>query len=353
MKGRAAPRGIFAEDQHSSCSEITLFGTCEYRWYWEYPMGHETDNRFSVLGREGHKAIADVNRALMANPDGIAEQDIESAKVKLARFKSYEYYRKFCEWLTEYAAKANMEKGDIIGVEMELEAPLDLGPGLGVITVRGRIDRVNRVGPPEMGECSIVDFKLWGLMPSREELEADFQTALYDWLLRYPPNAEKYGLNILRTWRKEWTSIFHDRTIPAKADLKDADDAERYAKDNVLRILKGGKRSRTFNRRCESCAKVKRCGEFNRAIGHLKPVTILHPTAKEFVRWNERQAVTGNIRDRVREAMMNRLVRYGKPIREDGYEMSLYMDEGGQKVEFVRQPFTSVRVRRVTKGARR
>ncbi|KKN68491.1 hypothetical protein LCGC14_0451270 [marine sediment metagenome] len=348
---KAQPRGIYhPTDPHSSFTEITLADECEKRHDWEYRLGHPMDSRMATFGKKGHESIAKVNIALMENKDGISEEDIEGALVSLTGFKDYGYYAKFCDWMRDYAAKSNMERSQIIGVEVPIEAPLHMGPGQRPVKIQGKIDRLDRL---DMGECAITDFKLWGLIPSQEELEADFQMGLYNWCLRYPPLAESLGLNPLRTFRKRWVSIFHDITMEAKADLKDADDAERYARSVVTRMMGTHKREPTFNRRCTSCGLARRCKALNREMGGIRMAKIITPSIEEYVKYSQRAAVIGEMREKVQTALKRRLEEYGKPIIEKGLKAYLRHDPGGQEVKFTRAPFTAITVKRIAKGARK
>ena len=177
--------------------------------------------------------------------------------------------------------------------------------------------------------------------------------ALYNWCLRYPQLAEKLKLNPLRTFRKRWVSIFHDVTVEAKADLKDADDAERYARSVVTRMLGKHKREPTFNRRCTSCGLARRCKAFNKEMGGVKMAKIITPSIEEYVRYNQRVAVITDLKEKVQTALKKRLEEYGKPIEEKGFRAYLRHDPGGQEVKFTRSPFTAIMVKRIAKGARK
>lgn len=345
-------RGLFdPKDPHESFSQIILGAQCEARYNWEYVQGHESVGRLAEIGRIGHKAIEYINRVLMLNKEqGIDRADIEAAKEILVGFKDYGHYSNFCEWMETYAAKANEERESIMGVEVEVQANLDLGNGQ-FIPIRGKIDRVDK--GENLGECTIIDYKLWGVIPSREELEAEFQMSLYNWIIRGDRKiCARFELNPLRTFKKKWVSVFHDLTMESKADINDAEDAGRYAKEMILKMIESHKRANgrypeTFNRRCMSCGRVKFCKTFIREMGPTGLKLITKPSLPEYVRYKDKLAVVTQIKEQVGEALKNRISEYGQPIVEGGFRAELQHHEGGQEVSFVKGPWTALSVKKV------
>lgn len=343
-------RGLFdPKDPHASFSQLSLMAECEARYNWEYGKGHESVSRLADIGRIGHEALAYINLSLLNNEQGIDRLDIEAAKDMMVRFKDYGHYANFCNWMENYAAKANEEKESILAVEFEVKSNLDLGNGRS-IEIRGKIDRLDK--GENFGECTITDYKMWGVIPSREELEAEFQMELYNWMMRDPVNSRKFDLNPLRTFKKRWVSIFHDLTMEAKADLNGAEDAQRYAKELILKMIENRKRGNghypeTFNRRCTSCGRVKFCKTFIREMGPTGLKLITKPSLPEYVRYKDKLAVVTQIKEQVGEALKNRISEYGQPIVEGGFRAELQHHEGGQEVSFVKGPWTALSVKKV------
>jgi hypothetical protein len=349
--------GLYGKDDpHCSFSQLDEAYACQ-RWHEEcYWFGREAHGESADWGRIGHDAIAEVNRALKdAGSNGIQAEDIESAKRKLIGFRDYHLYSTFCGWMERYAEQANSERAGILGVELEVECwvrigkikrnprrvwILDLPSGKWVkgtskdaaVKLKGRIDRLDRGSHPQ--SCAITDFKLFGAIPQAEDVKRSFQLGLYSLALRQKDNCEKYDLNPAQPYEGKISSIFHNRPASAVLDLKAAEDAERCARDLLVRMIEKTDRPETFHRRCYYCPRSEkmRCRTFRDEITGAGVATkVLTASAGQYLKLGDRIAVMAALKENMRGKLRVRLEAYGrKPIHEDGAVAELHDTAGGK-----------------------
>ena len=354
---KAMRSGLYDEiNPHISFSQADMAESC-LKWHSSsYEEARKKDGQTAKWGRIGHEAIAEVNTALMrAGTNGIAPEDVEHAKRRLIGFQNYGLYATFCEWLERYAEHANGERARILAVEVEIEAWLMIGeikanPGKvwimdvdekkwtkgtakrAAVKMQGRIDRLDR---GTMGnDAVILDTKLWGSIPTKAELKGMLQFGLYNWALRQPQNAERYGLNPLADYTAAWQSIFHGGSpVTVTLGVREADTAEQAVRDIVRKLILTTARPATFHRRCGFCplSEGMKCKVFRDEIrGTGKAVTILRPSAGEYLKVADRLHVLTQMQDRMRDRLRVRLEgNAGKPILEEGARASLEVRKGG------------------------
>lgn len=380
--------GLYAADEpHVSFSQVSHAYAC-LKWHDEnYWHGRQATGEMARWGKVGHEAIAEVNIALMkSGGQGIIPEEVESSKRKLIGFKSYHLYSQFCSWMERYAEQANAERAGIIGVELDIEAWIMLGPikknprkvwimdlpsgkwtqgtsKNAAVLLKGRIDRLDR-GTSE-DACAIIDFKMWGSIPTSEDVQRNFQLGLYSMALRQKGNAERFKLNPMQVYEGCISSIFHNRPARAPLDLRAAEDAERCAKDVLVRMIEDTDRPATFNRQCVLCpaSDRMRCKVFkNEITGAGVATKVLVASADQYLKVGDRIAVLTSIKDNLRTKMRARLEAYGrKPISEGGAVAELKDLKGGKLPDgtdgfttvdewrkwAVSQPSTKINVRRI------
>ena len=383
-----ARSGLYdAKDPHGSFTQLDAANKCLAWHKATYEQGRKGESRTAKWGRITHAAIADVNRALVREGEkGIVPEDIEHAKRNLIGFHDYGLYAAFCDWLERYAEHANGERARILGVEVEVESWLTIGEikanpkrvwimdldrkewtrgtaKRAAIKMVGRIDRLDRgtMG----GDAIIRDFKTWGSIPTKEDLQGSFQFGLYNLALRQPANAERFGLNPLADYQAAWQSIFHGGSpVTVGMGVKEAEAADTYARDLVRRLIQRVDRPETFHRHCIYCPRSERmeCKTFKGEIaGTGKAATVLRPTAGEYVKVADRLAVLSGLQDRMRDRLRVRLEgNAGKPIEEEGARAMLVNRKGGLNEQYLamsrdeliaaltREARTDVVVRRTT-----
>jgi len=360
--------GLYAKDDpHTSFSQCDHAYAC-LQWHeQEYWLGRSSQGEMGRWGKVGHAAIEEVNGALMrAGSNGIEAEDIEKAKHKLIGFRDYHLYSQFCGWMERYAETTNAERAGIIGVEVEVECWVRLGPIRSnprkvwvldlpsrkwvngkskdcAVKLKGRIDRLDRGS--QDGACIITDFKMWGSIPKKEDVRRNFQLGLYSLALRQKDNCERFKLNPLLSYEGRISSIFHNRPAQDVLDLKAAEDAERCARDLLVRMIEKADRPATFHDRCYYCPKsaAMRCKVFRDEITGAGVATrVLTASAGEYLKLGARIKVMTALKDNMRMKMRTRLESYGrKPIEEDGAIAELHDTAGGELPEGT-EAFTTI-----------
>lgn len=326
---------------------MQAFGLCPRGYKVEHIEGRRVPSPFRDFGSVVHEAIADVNRKIKAAPKGqIDARDIERAKRQLAGWGRFAWYQTACEWMTNYAARMyeSIAAGEyrIIDVERKFAVDIVLDDGE-IIRLKGRMDLILENADKEP---IFREFKTWGAIPTEEDLEDDLQGSVYNALYR----REQNYLGV--AWR-EWHSVFHDVIIgPVKADVDNADDAERFVKVMAERMRAEKEWPAHIHKWCRSCPDLDACPEVGRLMkaGGIEEVT--HPTLAEYVALGAKVRLCDGLRNQVREVLLGRLDEAGGELTEDGLRAQMRHVKGGKLISYTSKPYTKLEVKPAAIGAR-
>jgi hypothetical protein len=326
-----------------SFTRMDAFGRCPRGCKAEHIDGRRVESLFRDFGGVVHEAIAEVNRKIAAAPKGqIDASDIEKAKRRLAGWGRFAWYQTACDWLTNYAARMHesISAGEytIESVERPFEVDVTLSDGE-VIRQRGRMDLTLRNGD---NEPVFREFKTWGAIPTEEDLEDDLQGSTYNASYRREHNYTGVA------WR-EWHSVFHDAIIgPVKADVVNADDAERFIVVMAERMRDEKEWPARINKWCRSCPDLATCEEVQRLMkaGGIEDVTM--PTLAEYVALGAKAKLCTDLHKQVREVLCARLDEAGGELREGGLRASYQHVAGGKPISYISKGYTKLNVKPAT-----
>lgn len=330
-----------------SFTQMQSFGFCPRGCKAEHIDGRRVPSLFRDFGGVVHDAIADVNRKIKAAPKGqIDASDIERAKRQLAGWGRFAWYQTACDWLTNYAARMHesIASGEYTIEDVERKFAVDVVLDDGeIIRLKGRMDLRLKNGD---GEPIFREFKTWGSIPTEEDLEDDLQGSVYNAIYRSEQNYTGVA------WR-EWHSVFHDVVIgPVKADVVNADDAERFVKVMAERMRVEKEWPAHIHKWCRSCPDLDGCPEIARLMkaGGIKEITI--PTLGEYVALGAKEKLCHDLRGQVREILIGRIEKAGGELTEEGLRAHFNHIKGGKLISYMSKPYTKLDVKPAALRAR-
>jgi hypothetical protein len=320
-----------------SFSQLSLFGACRRAYKAVYLERREQRSEFLSFGKLVHEAIKMVNLRIMEARGHVSPEDLEAAKRHLATWGQYSWYARACAWLDRYAARMSerVSSGEVKIAAVEQTFQVVFPSPDGDITMVGVLDLLLL---NERDEPTFVEFKTWGVIPSREELEDDIQLGVYNAVYR---EARRY-LGV--AW-KEWHSVLHDATVQASADVSDADSIKRFVRRVVEQVRTEQEWPERVNRRCGSCPRADECEALRRVV---RPVGIDRPTAatlRSYYDLGQRYNLLGDLREQVKVLVTQRMVEAGGVLEEEGLTGKMLDVPGGREVRYVTQPRTMLTVR--------
>lgn len=326
---------------------MEAFGRCPQGCKAEHIEGRRVESPFRDFGGVVHAAIADVNRKIADAPHGqIDARDIERAKKQLAGWGRLAWYQNACTWITNYAQRMHesISSGEykILSTERTFKIDVVLDDGE-VIRLKGRQDLVLENGDKEP---VFREFKTWGIIPTEEDLEEDLQGSIYNALYRREQNY------IGVAWR-EWHSVFHDVVIgPVKADVENADDAERFVKTMTERMRAEKEWPAFINKWCRGCPDLETCAEVRRLMkaGGIEDVTM--PTLAEYVALGAKEKLCNGLREQVRNLLLGRIDEAGGELTEGGLRARYLHIKGGTPISYISKGYTKLDVKPAALGAR-
>ena len=328
-------------------TKMQAFGMCPPGYRAEHVEGRRVESPFRDFGGVVHEAIEEVNRKIKASKNGqIDARDLEKAKRRLAGWGRFAWYERACAWLTNYAQRMHEMIADdgwkIVAVEEKfaIEVVLDSGE---IIRLAGKMDL--ELENPE-GEPVFVEFKTWGEIPTEEDLEDDLQGSVYNALRRRRDNY----LGV--AWRL-WYSVFHDKQGgPVKADVENANDAERFVKEMAERMDAEKDWEPRTNKFCKGCPDLASCAATARLVRAGGVQNVTEPKLAEYVKLGAQATLLGDLRETVRGLLVGRLEEAGGELTEDGLRAHLHDVKGGATVHYVTKPYTKLEVKPATLGER-
>ena len=224
--------------------------------------------------------------------------------------------------------------------KFEIEVVLDSGE---IIRLAGKMDL--ELENPEH-EPVFVEFKTWGEIPTEEDLEDDLQGSVYNALKRRRDNY----LGV--AWRL-WHSVFHDKQVgPVKADVDNANDAERFVKEMAERMDAEKDWEPRTNKFCKGCPDLATCPATARLTRAAGVQNVTEPTLAEYVKLGAQEELLHGLRETVRGLVVGRLEEAGGEFTEEGLRGRLKDIEGGKQVSYMTRPYTKLEVKPATLGER-
>jgi hypothetical protein len=282
-------------------------------------------------GKATHEALEAINKAAKAQADqgGIGVEDVDPILERLAgSFSSHDWYLKMADALRYYAERAAEDAPKMAGFELECRFVFQ---ALGrEVVLLGVIDRLDE----EPDRFDIRDFKMVGKIPSRDELEDELQTGLYNLCRR--AGEIKFDGKWTRLPRKaegwrSWYSVFHRLTVRAPATEDAAEHTHHFlvgATEELLQVIEAG----TFTRRtgpwCVGCPGAADCRVW-RALrdGTGLPLSFM-PSLGEYQKLKANASALDKAKEAVGDAIKARLEE-APWIVEDGFRAELRAYAGG------------------------
>lgn len=211
-----------------SASRLSTYESCPLKYKFRYidKITSEEESIEAFLGSRVHEVLHKLYRDLRPGEDPSLADLLHHYhwqwgqhwhdQVKIVK-RGYtdDHYKNIGKRCLEdyYQGKKPFNDGEVVGLELQVKASLDLN---GDYNIQGYIDRLVRIGS---GCYEIHDYKTSGRMPSQEKIDVDRQLALYQLAVeRMWPDATEIKL----VWhylvfKKE---CYSKRTPPALEELK-------------------------------------------------------------------------------------------------------------------------------------
>lgn len=233
---------------HISFSSLDLYGKCALRWYNKYYKGVDSiDTPWRLFGSFVHEVVRACNVYIkkLGNKDKMAESDIreifEAAWKSYKKNLNFEQYNRAWSQVIDHAEKTHKYKSKIFLVEKEITMPLEYKGEK--ITLLGRLDRVDIEGQGLM----IIDYKTGARLPSKAELDNDYQFQLYTLILHdmYPEH--------MPIKNKYW-SLGAQKEVAVLKNLSDLANLKEFTIELWQKAACDKKFEPTINADCYSCA---------------------------------------------------------------------------------------------------
>lgn len=317
---------------HISFTQLTMFLECPARYWATYAHGRKSKSIMLKVGAAVHEAIRAINRKAKTTPGGISPDDVQPIITKYAGgFGDFPMYRQVVAGLMKYGEKVNADRENIVGLELEMKMEVVV-KGV-TVTLVGVLDRLDR---NQVGEYEIREYKTVGSIPSRQELEEDLQTSIYNRLVRH---VLKVG-NAM-AW-KVWYSVVHGAEVKAMADERDAQGAEGFvvtATSKMLDAIRTKKFPATPNRYCLGCPEVLKCKAWKDELAGVG-VKVLIPSLADFARLRARASAITEAKEVLEGAVRSRVDAAGGILQEGGWRAEIRNYDGGLPEQY--QGFSTV-----------
>jgi len=249
---------------HISFTQLARSRECPERWRLVYLEGRQEAGPWLRDGKAVHQAILEISQKAKEQHQqgGLGVEDVDPILERMAgEFSSHDWFQKMHAALRYYGERATEDAGRMFGFELECRFKFQaLGREVVLLGVMDRLDE-------DAYEFDIRENKMVGRIPSREDLEDELQTGLYNLCRRHGEvkvDGEWRRLPRKATGWRTWYSVFHRLAVRASATEQAAEQTHHYligATEELLRLVDEG--APQFERRtgpyCMGCPGAADC----------------------------------------------------------------------------------------------
>ena len=241
---------------HISFTQMDLYATCP-AWYktkyWDKVRGVRTV--MLDFGSLIHQCANDTNQLIMSlkKKDDLGVEEVKAIYDK--HWKEYDldfnYYQKGWGMVLDHAERTFVTRAEVFKSEYELACKLEhQGQS---ITLVGIIDRVDITD----GTLTIKDYKTGALLPSHDEVDANFQMNIYTFLMHKQfPEYQRV--------RTSFYALALGKEVIVDKDLDKLDGLEDYLIELWLKMGSDKEFKPRLNGRCFWCP--KKCDLYTRLL---------------------------------------------------------------------------------------